>query len=479
MTNDEREVWTHSPRGMMEYFQAAKHTFGESIADLVDNGLDAGADRIEIDVSQFGDDRVPYIAIFDNGDGMDVEALSNAMSLANRQEGRPDTDLGLFGIGMKISSLAQADEVTILSKPKHGSSIAIRRISAPFVKDNDANEILRFPTGSDVWKHVERRFHEEGWSTVVVLEGLHKMERRLRRPGRNIRDTFREELQRLEVHLGLVYERILSKTKGLNISLSHNGHAKSIEGIDPFMSHERDATFGALSHETRIETEHEGTSYHILVRYHIIPHTKLRQNKSKCYRVNKGYKKANDMQGIYYYRNDRLIKYGGWEGLFGEANDEHDKLAKIEIQVPGNLHRHFGLDPNKTSFELPGDFASRLGVDARAKRQWGQIEKGAKKPFLDAAAYRYRNEGKKAATKKPKPPVGGDKKVGKDTNPPPTTPEGVTVNPPATEVRRKAPKPRQVVLTISEQASEVVVRIDRTRDGAEDLLRIIRQWEVE
>ena len=45
--------------------------------------------------------------------------------------------------------------------------------------------------------------------------------------------------------------------------------------------------------------------------------------------------------------------------------------------------------------------------------------------------------------------------------------------------KKRAPKPKQVVVNIEEQETEVLVRIDRNRPGADDLLRIIREWEVE
>ena len=475
---DDREEWQHSPRGMMEYFQASKHRIGESIADLVDNALDAGAERVEVDIGWLGDDEKPYIAIFDDGDGMDAIALSNAMSLAERRDDRPKEDLGLFGIGMKISSLAQADEVTVFSKKKHGSEVALRRISAPTIRSNNTNEILRFPTESEIWKYVERRFREEGWSTVVLLEDLHKIERTLRRPDKKIKTTFREELGRLQVHLGLVYERVLNKGRGPEIALSHNGRKMPIEPVDPFMKHERDGRFGSIQREVLIPTESEGTIYQIPVTFHIIPHTLQRKDTRRCNRVNRGYLKANDMQGIYYYRNQRLIKYGGWEGLLGETNDEHGKLGKIEVNVPASLHRHFGLDPNKTAFDLPGDFAMRLRQLADEKCQWGQIANGDSKSFMAAAKHRYDNEGKKAKA--------GSKKEKAVTLSTTTTAASslqtgsATVNTPAAATKKKrAPKPKQVVVNIEEQETEVLVRIDRNRPGADDLLRIIREWEVE
>jgi len=39
--------------------------------------------------------------------------------------------------------------------------------------------------------------------------------------------------------------------------------------------------------------------------------------------------RANDAQGLYFYRLDRLIKWGGWEDIF--AKDEHTKLIRVAI----------------------------------------------------------------------------------------------------------------------------------------------------
>ena len=68
--SDDREVWEMEPKGMMEYFQSSKHKLGESIA-ICGNALMPGL-NVEIEVSWYGDDEKPYIAIFDDGDGMDA-----------------------------------------------------------------------------------------------------------------------------------------------------------------------------------------------------------------------------------------------------------------------------------------------------------------------------------------------------------------------------------------------------------------------
>ena len=72
---------------------------------------------------------------------------------------------------MKLSSLAQADEVTVYSK-KDGK-VAIRRISASYITDNNVAEVLKFHSGSQAFELCESRFIDGDWSTMILLEDLH------------------------------------------------------------------------------------------------------------------------------------------------------------------------------------------------------------------------------------------------------------------------------------------------------------------
>ena len=69
----------------------------------------------------------------------------------------------------------------------------------------------------------------------------------------------------------------------------------------------------------------------VKIRFVIIPHTNNFDDSRRCKAVNRGYKKANDMQGLYLYRNSRLIQYGGWHNMYGDTTEEHNKLGKILI----------------------------------------------------------------------------------------------------------------------------------------------------
>ena len=102
---------------------------------------------------------------------------------------------------------------------------------------------------------------------------------------------------------------------------------------------EDDLDFGTVSSNQQTvayDIKNKDIQLNIKVEYVILPHTNTIQNKSSL-QINKGYKLANDMQGLYIYRNDRLIQYGNWQGMYGNGvnrNDEHAKLGKIYIDIP-------------------------------------------------------------------------------------------------------------------------------------------------
>ena len=182
-----------------------------------------------------------------------------------------------------------------------------------------------------------------------------------------------------------------------------------------------------------------------------------------------GYKKANDMQGLYLYRNGRLIEYGSWHGLFGQTNDEHDKCAMILIDIPAQHSSWFGMNPTKTDMSIPDEFLRILYDDAGTGRRWGAIKNGAEMPFLAAAQYRYNNEGKK--TKKT-----SSKKKSSKTKQTSGKEGGSAPVPPPPGGRKRAPKPKPVVVSMEKKGDKWVVVVDTTKPGHDDLVKILRMW---
>ncbi|MFG2716886.1 ATP-binding protein [Streptomyces sp. NPDC048416] len=92
-----------------------------AIAELIDNGLEANADLVELFVVESTDRpthraryRVEKIAVLDNGDGMDPETLRQSLRFGagTRQERK---GIGRFGVGLPNSSISQCDRVDVWS----------------------------------------------------------------------------------------------------------------------------------------------------------------------------------------------------------------------------------------------------------------------------------------------------------------------------------------------------------------------------
>jgi hypothetical protein len=61
--------------------------------------------------------------------------------------------------------------------------------------------------------------------------------------------------------------------------------------------------------------------------------------------------RANDAQGFYFYRLNRLIKWGGWEDLF--AKDEHTKLLRVAVDFDRTAEEQLQVDISKQLVRLP------------------------------------------------------------------------------------------------------------------------------
>ena len=117
---------------LMLSMRAMGYSFESAVADIVDNSISADAKKVSlrfaIDPSKL------YVAICDDGYGMNAEELFDAMKYGSEQKraGRTESDLGRFGLGLKAASLSQCRKLTVASK-KNG-------IVSAFVWDLDVIE---------------------------------------------------------------------------------------------------------------------------------------------------------------------------------------------------------------------------------------------------------------------------------------------------------------------------------------------------
>ena len=115
-----------------------KHSYliEQVIADLVDNSIDGNADNLEIILAdeEFGNRRSHYIVVVDDGGQIHPDRMNAVMDFGVERE-YDELDLGKFGVGLKSSSLSQAEKSLYYRKSR--GAIEVRRYLAQVVHEPD------------------------------------------------------------------------------------------------------------------------------------------------------------------------------------------------------------------------------------------------------------------------------------------------------------------------------------------------------
>lgn len=319
--------------------RAIGYSFEAAVADVIDNSISADADFIDVRCGLNGDDT--YVAIVDNGHGMTRNELIDAMRYGsnNPMESRTVNDLGRFGLGMKVASLSQCAILTVISKKNNeinGCQWNLKTISVhgDWVADMfDHLECSLFPE-SDVL---------DDWSsgTIVLWQNLD----RIKEKTDSLEDTVNDYLQKLRVHLGMVFHRFISGD-ARHVTLSIN--QKPVKAIDPFLQ-----SNSHTQSRPKQRIIYKGST--IVVSPFILPHFK---NMSDEERIQCDRTSTYRFQGFYVYRNKRLIIPGTWFGL--RSRKELHDLARIMIDIPNTLDGEWNIDIKKSTADLPPELKTRI-----------------------------------------------------------------------------------------------------------------------
>jgi hypothetical protein len=325
------------------------YDFHTAVADLVDNSIAAGAHQI--DVSLVFDPNASYVLISDDGAGMTPMALLEALRFGSRRE-YTRNELGKFGLGLKTGSFSQCRRLTVVSRhARHRTVCHVRTLDLDFIERADSWAVLQ-DENSDAIAHATRRLQERP-GTVVVWE---KLDRVL--PDRYAESGWgRRRLNSLATktaeHLSMVFHRFIAGERGLEpVTISVND--EKLQAWDPFAEDERNTV--SLDPEI-FEVETAYGSSDITFRGYVLPPRDKFSTPERFDRMS-GPLKWNRQQGLYIYRANRLVQFGGWNGLRGI--DEHTKLARASIDFSTELDETFQINVAKMSVVLPATLKNML-----------------------------------------------------------------------------------------------------------------------
>ena len=323
---------------MREVLRGSDYSFESAIADVVDNSIEASAKNVSIWVDY---DNLELLVI-DDGKGMSDSVHKESMKIASETRSYSTSDLGKYGTGMKAASLSQARRLTVGTIAQGASKVSVRCLDMDHIEATNDWAKLTLIKDADSLPERAREFFKSSQGTVIVWQLLDRVFADGRMDSSAASKELKDQTRIAENHLAMVFHRFLvGRTKSKKkVTISINGN--KIKAWDPFVLDEKTVKFSEVPVSVNGST--------VLFTGYVLPSEKEFSSK-QAFAAASGPKKWNDSQGFYVYRNDRLIRWGGW--LKTRASDEHTKLARISLDFTSELDAVFQVNVAKSGVTLP------------------------------------------------------------------------------------------------------------------------------
>lgn len=300
-----------------------------AIADIIDNCL--AADATEIKITFDWENR--RILIVDNGLGMSRECLIKSMRIgsADPYEPRAKNDLGRFGMGMKTAAFSLGKRLTVISKAD--GNICNASWDLDIIPQIGWNLIIK---STEAVQEFSNLIGNQG--TVIIIEELDRLI--------GFDDTVKAKkkffsiAQKVSSHIGLTFHRFITED---GILFQVNGNP--IEAWNPFI------TANNATQELAEETVYSDLgNTEALIQPYVLPH-KTKFTSEEDFQSAGGPKGWNYHQGVYLYRNRRLIIFGTWFDYI--KKEPAYNLARIKVDITSDSDEDWKIDIKKASAAVP------------------------------------------------------------------------------------------------------------------------------
>lgn len=292
-----------------------------AIADLVDNSLDAFAGLIKIEIGQNDEDYL--ITIADNGIGMDLETLDQALRLGSKTTRDAKTDLGKYGLGLITASISLGERLVIITKND----------GHYFTAEHDVEQIRhsdKFVRKIRPSLDMEKNFFIEklGGSMSGTILQISKVDRLQNKNLSVLRTT-------LVGHLGETFREYIRAGKKIFVN------NKEVSVRDPLMlDHVDTDVLSDEEHEFELDNGDTET-----VRLRVVCLPKFSQAESERLKINQA------RQGFYIMRNRRQIADGE---TLKKIFTKHNSLNRFraELFISGKMDQDLGVSFTKDEIKI-------------------------------------------------------------------------------------------------------------------------------
>lgn len=342
----------------------------QSIADLIDNSIDAKATKVLVRFIRMKG-RLVSLCIADNGHGMTEESIDLAMQFARKRD-YAKNELGMFGVGLKTASLSQATSLTVLSRHRGGAAVGRRWSEAGIRADNWRCDVIASASADSELGLSWGPLGAIKAGTVVRWDDVRDFKHV--RPS-DVDAYFDRVRDAIQLHLGLQLHRYLGSNTEIAVDMldadtGETGVPFTIDPINPFP-----AQSAAKGYPKKFTAEVPGGKLHLIA--HIWP----KRSHDLGYKLGG---KAAEHQGFYFYRHGRLIQAGGWNG-WRSNGEPHFSLARVEVDITDALAGYLKVRSNKAGIDVPESLSDALDKATAAD---GTTLKG----FVELAEEIYRTK---------------------------------------------------------------------------------------
>jgi len=374
---------TPNPEYLIKSIAEQGYSLESALADLIDNSISANATQVEVLIKT---DKEPFtLYLTDNGYGMDEEALKTSMHFPSTspENSRNSNDLGRFGLGMKTASFSQTRKFTVLARKKGTEQYYGRTWDLEALKDNKWQLIVN--TSHEIEQIVNQykdqsndnlnQFEHHEPNIIIVWQGLYKYEEYLEEENRS-KALKREITEVATDHLSLVFHRFMERVKSpLQIRVNNI----KLKPFNPFPE----------KHLRSVEFKQKGFGTDsIKLEGFILPSASIEEAESSQTTIwTTKYRSLLDMEGIYIYRADRIILFGGWNGLIKKA--PRLQLARLRVDIGNSVDHLLHLNVAKSQVIIPHELKDAF------ESYINELKDEAKKEFFNRGISKFPSKNEK------------------------------------------------------------------------------------
>ena len=359
---------------------------GDALAELIDNSLQAYADRVDV---VFGFDggsslkKPAQLAVVDNGHGMEPDMIRMAVMWGGTHRENDRHGLGRYGYGLPCASVSLGRRFTVFSAldggGSHSVTVDLDRLTSGDYTDASGEIVVPAAELTSLPAFVADAIavaYPDGWrsGTVLLIEKLDRLEW-------TTVQGLRENLCR---QFGVTYHKLRG-----DAAIYVDG--QFVEPIDPlfltpsFKFHDLDTDRAMPLDPVRIEARNpEDGAYlgAITLRYAWLPPSFGSVDKARDavgVNANGRFPIMKDYHGLIFSRNGRLIDVQTRTPWTSFINN--DRYIKVEVEFSATLDEAFGVTTSKQQVTV-SPFAWELLLQAGLPKAIEQLRTKVKEAKL-------------------------------------------------------------------------------------------------